>query len=508
MTPMPKLCAYVITLEDIEERASSAKSLIASLSKAKVFDEASVHPAIYWKDKPAIVDYLTRFPQHTFQESYLEDCLMGQLAVTLSHISAWRRLVESDCDAAVVFEDDVYVTDMPRFAEIIAHLRKDGSTDWVRLNLHKRYRDQILKSGRGQMFIDDPQPWGFAAYYLTKSAAQKLLMRCCKFEKPIDWYPPTLIKKKVLVGKSVTEVLVDHRPFTGTKSELRERARAEKRAEGLQDVASTIFTSPPVADDLELRRFLSRLNNLDELRKHGFTVLRGVFDRQTIEAARAQVLANRSLFRNTRPTPSAGHLAGFHRFPALESLHGLLTGDSRITGLIEMAVGGARISTIGLSDITINRSQPWHVDLLRGKYREFLDTSLIWGPEGGGLYKVLLYLNDSDSLRVVRRSHVERISLESDDHAEPADDAEITPVPVYVGNVVVMDLRCCHRGADEGAYASGQWDDDPRILVTTVFGAADRELTRAMEIGNFHRLMDWSERSPSDLQGQRAAHSV
>src|SRR5262245_13308508 len=110
---MPKLCAYVITLESIEERAASAKALIASLNKAKLFEDASVHPAIYWKDKAAIVEYLTRFPQHTFKENYLEECLMGQLAVTLSHISAWRRLVESDCDAAVVFEDDVCVTDMP-----------------------------------------------------------------------------------------------------------------------------------------------------------------------------------------------------------------------------------------------------------------------------------------------------------------------------------------------------------------------------------------------------------
>jgi hypothetical protein len=27
------------------------------------------------------------------------------------------------------------------------------------------------------------------------------------------------------------------------------------------------------------------------------------------------------------------------------------------------------VRTIGLSDITINRSQDWHKDLLRGKYR-------------------------------------------------------------------------------------------------------------------------------------------
>jgi hypothetical protein len=52
-----------------------------------------------------------------------------------------------------------------------------------------------------------------------------------------------------------------------------------------------------------------------------------------------------------------------------------------------------------------------------------------------------------------------------------------------------MDIRCSHCGADEAVYAAGQWDENPRILVSTALGAMNGNLTRAMERGNFHRLI-------------------
>jgi hypothetical protein len=164
--------------------------------------------------------------------------------------------------------------------------------------------------------------------------------------------------------------------------------------------------------------------------------------------------------------------------------------------LVEFAVGGGGVRSIGLSDITINRSQPWHVDLLRGKYSHYLDNSISWTADEGGVYKAILYLNDTDSLKVVRGSHLKPVLLDNDHYAEPGEDAEVASISVYAGDVVVMDLRCAHRGSDEAAYASGQWDEDPRILVSTVLGGADRRLTRAMEIGNFFRLQDWLDRHP------------
>ena len=55
--------------------------------------------------------------------------------------------------------------------------------------------------------------------------------------------------------------------------------------------------------------------NLQELRRDGITVLEGVFDRETVGLSREQVMEHWSLYKNTRPTPSSRHLAGFHRYP-------------------------------------------------------------------------------------------------------------------------------------------------------------------------------------------------
>ena len=48
--------------------------------------------------------------------------------------------------------------------------------------------------------------------------------------------------------------------------------------------------------------------------------------------------------------------------------------------------------TIGLSDITVNRSQPWHTDLLRGAYARFLTPDMCWGDASRPCIKALLYL--------------------------------------------------------------------------------------------------------------------
>jgi DNA-binding NtrC family response regulator len=97
---------------------------------------------------------------------------------------------------------------------------------------------------------------------------------------------------------------------------------------------------------------------------------------------------------------------------------------------------------------------------------------------------------------VIRGSHLAPISLENDAYAKPAADATVETIPVEVGDIVIMDIRMSHRGGSEAVYATGQYDDDPPILVSTAMGGIHQPLTRAMEIGNFHRLVDWMERNP------------
>ena len=106
------------------------------------------------------------------------------------------------------------------------------------------------------------------------------------------------------------------------------------------------------------------------------------------------------------------------------------------------------------------------------------------------------YLDGSASLTYTKDSHISPVSLDNDHNTEPGKTDVITTVKAHAGDVVIMDIRCSHRGAKESAYADGQWDDNPRILVSTVLGGIDRKLTRAMETGNFHRLSDWMNLHP------------
>ncbi len=236
---------------------------------------------------------------------------------------------------------------------------------------------------------------------------------------------------------------------------------------------------------------------LQQLREDGFTVLNGIFEASAVAAARQQILDNLCLFKNTRPTPSSRHLAGFHRFPPLESLHSSLSNHPAVLGLLRELLPGATVQSIGLSDITVNRSQRWHKDLLRGRFSQYLDESALrWDEHGAGVYKALLYLQKGSSLRIVRGSHLEPGSLEDDRHSEPNDPDRVAIVAVEAGDVVIMDIRCSHCGADESAYIDGQWDEEPRMLVSTALGDQNHPLTRAMEIGNFYRLLDWVDRNP------------
>src|SRR5262249_18705877 len=114
--------------------------------------------------------------------------------------------------------------------------------------------------------------------------------------------------------------------------------------------------------------------------------------------------------------------------------------------------------------------------------------------ECAGVYKLLMYLQDGTSLKIVRGSHRVPLSLENDEYAEPSANADVVDISVKAGDVVVMDIRTSHRGSTEEVFLSGAYDRDPKILVSTALGLDGGKLTGAMELGNARRLMDWRER--------------
>ena len=235
----------------------------------------------------------------------------------------------------------------------------------------------------------------------------------------------------------------------------------------------------------------------DKLQSHGFAVLPFAVDAPTVAEMRDLVCANLGRMANTRPNPASRHIAGFHRLPVLEPLHSKLTENPALNCALSEFYANRDYVTIGLSDITVNRSQPWHTDLLRGAYARYLTPEMCWGHGAVGCLKALLYLQDGKSLRVIPGSHLQPVSLADDSGVVPTDPKEVTEVAVQVGDIVLMDIRLVHRGSTEAEMAQADLVDAPKILLSTVFGEKDAPLTLAMEYGNAQRMRDWDAAHPA-----------
>ena len=237
------------------------------------------------------------------------------------------------------------------------------------------------------------------------------------------------------------------------------------------------------------------MNLLDDLSTRGFCKLEGVFSTEDLGWFRRRVLSHTHLMRNTRPTKSALHLAGFCRYSSLRSLENEILENTAVVKFFGQLFGTDTPTTIGLSDITINRSQHWHTDLLRGKYRHYLDDIDIWGGVGG-CYKLLLYLQPGDSLRVRPGSHHQPMDLRSDLNAIPDNTENVCRVSVNAGDIVVMDLRLVHRGSSEGQMQK-LGNQEKKILISTVVCGSSFPMRAPMQQGNAHRLKDWDKKHPA-----------
>ena len=228
-----------------------------------------------------------------------------------------------------------------------------------------------------------------------------------------------------------------------------------------------------------------------QLGESGYCILPSVFDAAAVAVEREACLNARPLMGQTRNVDHAYHLAGFHRFQSLMGLHTTVATHERVQDFLAAYYGPEKFYAIGLSDITINRSQQWHTDLLRGKFSSFLPEGVAWNRAGASCIKVLVYLQPGKSLRIVPGSHL---------GPTPLDDAELEKHPslqnqkqmeLNVGDVVMMDIRALHRGSTDEEMKSPELAKNPKVLVSTVFGAIKSEFAQAMQLGNAHRMMGW-----------------
>lgn len=230
------------------------------------------------------------------------------------------------------------------------------------------------------------------------------------------------------------------------------------------------------------------------LKGQGYAVIPAVFSAEEIRATREMILGNLQLFKQTRAVDSARHLASFHRHPRLEPLHTKLSCNEQVLASMEAVFGEGAI-TIGLTDITINRSQQWHKDLLREKYAGFLEGIDVFDSQALAPVKALVYLQDSTSLKVLPGSHLHATELRQGDRALTDEWDKVASVSVQAGDVIFIDIRLTHAGSQEADFANKGLDDSAKILVSTVFAQDKSPLARAMERGNQQRFFDWQDRN-------------
>lgn len=244
---------------------------------------------------------------------------------------------------------------------------------------------------------------------------------------------------------------------------------------------------------------------VEQLNRDGCCVLPSIFNDERIEEFRKTTLDNLGSMGQTRDVAHSYHLAGFHRFPALSFLHSEIAANSSINEFLSEYYGSAPYFAIGLSDVTVNRSQHWHTDLLRGEYSTFLDAIDPWSMRGDGCIKALVYLQTGRSLRIARGSHLVPTPLDDKLLDDLAGTREVTQLEVNAGDVVMMDIRSLHRGSTDDEMRKPELADSPKILISTVFGPVKSAFAEAMQLGNAHRMARWDRQHLSGKSASQGA---
>lgn len=233
---------------------------------------------------------------------------------------------------------------------------------------------------------------------------------------------------------------------------------------------------------------------ISEFCDNGYTVLPAAVPEAVVNDARRTVQNNLDRMGQTRAAAHSYHLAGFDRFTVFGDLHASLSRNERVGDFLTSLYGSAGFREIGLTDITVNRSQQWHSDLLRGPYSGFLADVNPWAKGTVPCVKALLYLQSGKSLRIIPGCHLSETPLDDAEIKKKVEGNDVTQLSLSAGDVVMMDIRSVHRGSTDEEMSRASLAIDPKILVSCVFGANGSRFADAMEKGNQVRMSDWDKR--------------
>lgn len=177
---MSDIKAFIIHLECAKNRQAQVKKLIASLPMpSEIISAIDAHDLT---DKTIHGAYERRInqPYYPFKLSRTE------IACFLSHRKAWQQIIEQKLEGALIFEDDVAVTDdFSTSLEIVKPYMHENS--YIRFPFRKREQGKIIIEDKTHRLIEPcPIGLGQVAQFIGRNCAQELLLRTEKFDRPVD----------------------------------------------------------------------------------------------------------------------------------------------------------------------------------------------------------------------------------------------------------------------------------------------------------------------------------
>ncbi len=196
----------------------------------------------------------------------------------------------------------------------------------------------------------------------------------------------------------------------------------------------------------------------ESLRKHGFVVVKGVFEPGRLRMCAAQLLDLRANEPTAFVEGSGSSLVDFVG-RGLVPRCAALRDDPRLQATLSHVFAGEAFRFCSHNDAGISLSVGWHKDRLNDDYRKY-ETVDIWSQHQGErheIVKVLVYLQDhsdnDDGLKLVPGSHLSR----------DIDTKKWIQLRPALGDVVIFDQRITHRGMERPSPV-------PRVLVSFGFG--------------------------------------
>ncbi len=172
-----KIKIYVITLNREGDRA---KSLEASLK-----GEIEQFP-VHWIEGIR-GSALTAEEQITFRgkNRYYKNISNGEVGCYLSHLKCLKQLMDDECDAAVILEDDVQVN--PGFGKAIQDL-VSRSIEWDLIKLYGGRKAKVVVSASNDLAVVENYPVAIStpAQLWSQKGAETYLQHAQQIERPID----------------------------------------------------------------------------------------------------------------------------------------------------------------------------------------------------------------------------------------------------------------------------------------------------------------------------------